>query len=394
MKTQVAIIGAGPAGLLLGHLLSRAGIDNVILERRTADHVLGRIRSGVIEQGATDLLRAAGLARRMDAEGAVHDGFSMVFAGERRRVDLKALTGGKSVTVYGQTELTRDLMEARAAGGGETVYEALDVELHAVDGDEPWVTFTRDGDGQRLDCDYVAGCDGFHGISRTCIPQDTAREYERDYPGGWLGILSDAPPVTREATYVNHERGFALCGMRSATRSRYYIQVSQEERVADWPDDRFWEEFSLRLPEETRARLVTGPSVEKSIAPLRSFVSEPMQYGRLFLAGDAAHIVPPTASKGLNLAIGDAATLSGLLASVYRDGRADLVPRYSEACLKRVWSVEWFSWWMTNLLHKFSGNAFERRMQRAGFDYFTGSEAGLRTIAEHYVGLPFASLDE
>ncbi|RAW07025.1 4-hydroxybenzoate 3-monooxygenase [Halomonas elongata] len=395
MKTQVAIIGAGPSGLLLGQLLQRQGIDNVILERRSGEYVLGRIRAGVLEQGMVDLLREAGVDERMDAEGLPHDGVELAFDNRRVRIDLAGLTGGKQVMVYGQTEVTRDLMAARQATGGTTLYEVDDVQPHDLDTERPYVTFVdKHGETQRLDCDYVAGCDGYHGVSRQSIPKDRIKEFERVYPFGWLGLLSDTPPVADELIYARHERGFALCSMRSETRSRYYLQVPLEERVEDWSDERFWEELKRRVPEDVAAKLVTGPSLEKSIAPLRSFVVEPMQYGRLFLVGDAAHIVPPTGAKGLNLAASDVNSLYRLLVKVYHEGRTDLIPNYSRTCLKRIWKAERFSWWMTSMLHKFSDEEdFGSRMQQAELDYVTGSEAGLTTIAENYVGLPYESLE-
>ncbi|PAU74794.1 4-hydroxybenzoate 3-monooxygenase [Halomonas salipaludis] len=394
MKTQVAIIGAGPSGLLLGQLLQRQGIDNVILERKSGEYVLSRIRAGVLEQGMVDLLREAGVERRMDAEGLPHDGFALAFDNRHVRVDLAELTGGKRVMVYGQTEVTRDLMEAREASGGQTVYEADNVQLHDLESDAPWVTFEKNGETVRLDCDYVAGCDGYHGVSRQTIPEDRIKTFEKVYPFGWLGILSDTPPVSHELIYARHERGFALCSMRSETRSRYYVQVPLDEKVEDWSDARFWEELKCRLPDEVAAKLVTGPSIEKSIAPLRSFVAEPMQYGRLFLVGDAAHIVPPTGAKGLNLAASDVSTLYSLMCKVYHEGRSDLIERYSETCLRRVWKAERFSWWMTSMLHKFSEEEdFGARMQQAELDYVTGSRAGLTTIAENYVGLPYEALE-
>ncbi len=394
MKTQVAIIGAGPAGLLLGQLLLRQGIDNVILERRSGEYVLERIRAGVLEQGMVDLLCEAGVDERMNEEGLPHDGFELAFDNRRVRIDLAALTGGSKVMVYGQTEVTRDLMQARKAAGGKTLYEAENVQPHDLDSDAPYLTFEHGGETQRLECDYVAGCDGFHGVSRQSIPKDRLKEFERVYPFGWLGILSDTPPVSHELIYANHERGFSLCSMRSESRSRYYIQVPSDEQVENWSDERFWAELKRRLPDDVAQALVTGPSIEKSIAPLRSFVAEPMQYGRLFLLGDAAHIVPPTGAKGLNLAASDVNTLYRLMIEVYRNGRTDLIPRYSETCLKRVWKAERFSWWMTSILHKFSEEEdFGTRMQQAELDYYTSSEAGLRTIAENYVGLPYESLE-
>ena len=390
MKTQVAIIGAGPAGLLLGQLLHKAGIDTVILERQTPNYVLGRIRAGVLEQGTADLLREAGAGARMDAEGLLHDGFELVLNGRRERIDLKALTGGKQVMVYGQTEVTRDLMQARAASGAMSVYEAADVELHDVTREKPYVTFTHQGERVRLDCDYIAGCDGFHGVARRSIPAERLKVFERVYPFGWLGLLSDTPPVNHELIYASSERGFSLCSQRSATRSRYYLQVGLEENVEDWSDERFWEELKRRIPEDAARQLVTGPSLEKSIAPLRSFVVEPLQYGRLFLVGDAGHIVPPTGAKGLNLAASDVDALHRILVKVYGEGRTDLLEQYSPIALRRIWKAERFSWWMTSMLHRFpDSDAFTRRMLETELDYFVGSEAGRTTIAENYVGLPF-----
>jgi p-hydroxybenzoate 3-monooxygenase len=394
MKTQVAIIGAGPSGLLLGQLLQRAGIDNVILERQSPDYVLGRIRAGVLEQGTVDLLREAGANARMDAEGLPHDGFELVLDGRRERIDLKGLTGGKNVMVYGQTEVTRDLMEARQASGALSIYEAGDVQLHEVQGEKPYVTFTKDGETARLDCDYIAGCDGFHGVSRQTIPADKLKSYERVYPFGWLGLLSDTPPVNHELIYASSERGFSLSSMRSATRSRYYLQVGLDEKVEDWSDERFWDELKRRLPADAAARLVTGPSLEKSIAPLRSFVVEPLQYGKLFLVGDAGHIVPPTGAKGLNLAASDVDALYRILVKVYGEGRVELLQRYSEVALRRIWKAERFSWWMTSMLHKFPDNdAFTQKMLDTELAYFLDSQAGRTCIAENYVGLPFERID-
>lgn len=394
MKTQVAIIGAGPSGLLLGQLLQRAGIDNVILERQSPDYVLGRIRAGVLEQGTVDLLREAGANARMDAEGLPHDGFELVLDGRRERIDLKGLTGGKNVMVYGQTEVTRDLMEARQASGALSIYEAGDVQLHEVQGEKPYVTFSKDGETARLDCDYIAGCDGFHGVSRQTIPADKLKTYERVYPFGWLGLLSDTPPVNHELIYASSERGFSLSSMRSATRSRYYLQVGLEEKVEDWSDERFWGELKRRLPADAAARLVTGPSLEKSIAPLRSFVVEPLQYGKLFLVGDAGHIVPPTGAKGLNLAASDVDALYRILVKVYGEGRVELLQRYSEVALRRIWKAERFSWWMTSMLHKFPDNdAFTQKMLDTELAYFLDSQAGRTCIAENYVGLSFERID-
>lgn len=394
MRTQVAIIGAGPSGLLLGQLLQKAGISNVIIERQSAEYVASRIRAGVLEQGMVELLREAGVGERMDREGLVHDGFELVFNGRRERIDLKEMSGGKSVMIYGQTEVTRDLMKARTASGATTFYEVPDAELCDLKTENPYVQFTLNGEQVRLECDHIAGCDGYHGISRKSIPQDALTEFERVYPFGWLGVLADTPPVNEELMYANHERGFALCSMRSPTRTRYYVQVGADEKVEDWPDQRFWDELKSRLPNEVSDRLVTGPSIEKSIAPLRSYVVEPMQYGHLFLVGDAAHIVPPTGAKGLNLAGSDVSALYHILLKVYGEGRHDLLERYSQICLKRVWKAERFSWWMTSMLHKFPGtDAFSQRMQQTELEYFVGSEAGRKTIAENYVGLPYEPIE-
>ena len=394
MKTQVAIIGAGPSGLLLGQLLHKAGIDNIIVERQTPDYVLGRIRAGVLEQGTVDMLREAGVSDRMDAEGLVHEGVELVFDGKRVPIHLTELTGGKSVVVYGQTEVTRDLMDARAASGAPIIYSASNVALHELKGERPYVTFEKDGQLQRIDCDYIAGCDGFHGVARQSIPADCLKVFERVYPFGWLGLLSDTPPVHEELIYAHHERGFSLCSQRSLTRSRYYLQVPLTDKVEDWSDERFWNELKARLPEEVAERLVTGPSLEKSIAPLRSFVVEPMQYGHLFLVGDAAHIVPPTGAKGLNLAASDVCYLYRILVKVYAEGRTDLLEKYSELALRRVWKGERFSWFMTNLLHDFDGHkdAWDHKMQEADREYFLNSHAGLVNIAENYVGLPYEEI--
>ncbi|MDA3919770.1 MAG: 4-hydroxybenzoate 3-monooxygenase [Salinisphaera sp.] len=395
MKTEIAIIGAGPSGLLLGQLLTVAGIDNVILERRSGDYVLGRIRAGVLEQGTVDLLREAGVDDNLNAHGLVHDGFDIAFAGERVRIDLAELTGGKHVTVYGQTEVTRDLMNAREAAGATTYYEADAAQPHAVDSDSPYVTFTHEGEAHRLDCSYIAGCDGFHGVSRTCIPEDRLKTFEREYPLGWLGVMSETPPVADELIYANHKRGFAMCSMRSPTRSRYYIQVPDTESPDNWSDDAFWAELKRRLPKAVADALVTGESIDKSVAPLRSFVAEPMQHGRLLLLGDAAHIVPPTGAKGLNLAVADVHTAYRLFRKIYDSGRADLIERYSATCLSRVWKTERFSWWMTTNLHKFSDDEdFGSRIQQAELGYYLNSQAGRATIAENYVGLPFAKLED
>ncbi|MCX2686357.1 4-hydroxybenzoate 3-monooxygenase [Pseudomonas sp. DCB_AW] len=391
MKTQVAIIGAGPSGLLLGQLLHKAGIETVIVERQTPEYVLGRIRAGVLEQGTVDLLREAGVAARMDREGLVHEGVELLVGGRRQRLDLKALTGGKTVMVYGQTEVTRDLMQAREANGAPIIYAASNVQPHELKGERPYLTFEKDGQVHRLDCDYIAGCDGFHGVSRQSIPEGVLKQYERVYPFGWLGLLSDTPPVNHELIYAHHERGFALCSQRSQTRSRYYLQVPLDDQVEAWSDERFWDELKARLPEDVAASLVTGPALEKSIAPLRSLVVEPMQYGHLFLVGDAAHIVPPTGAKGLNLAASDVNYLYRILVKVYHEGRTDLLQQYSPLALRRVWKGERFSWFMTQLLHDFGTHkdAWDQKMQEADREYFLSSPAGLVNIAENYVGLPF-----
>lgn len=392
MRTQVAIIGAGPAGLLLGQLLNQVGIDNVVLERRSADYVLARIRAGVLEPVTVDLLEQAGAAQRMYAEGLAHDGFALLFGGQRHRIDLQALTGGKRMLVYGQTEVTRDLMAVRAAAGLPTVFEAQNVQPQEfLQGEHPFVRYEKDGLQQTLACDFIAGCDGFHGVCRATVPPERVRIFEKQYPFGWLGLLSDTPPVSPELLYARSERGFALCSQRSATRSRYYLQVPQTERLADWSDARFWQELGQRLDPEARAQLVTGPSLEKSIAPLRSLVTEPMRFGRMFLAGDAAHIVPPTGAKGLNLAAADVGVLAEALAVFYRHGREEGIAQYSERCLRRVWNAERFSWWMTSLLHQFPEHSdFDVRLQRAELDYLVGSPAAATALAENYVGLPLA----
>ena len=388
MRTQVAIIGAGPSGLLLGQLLQKHGIDNIILERHTSEHVLSRIRAGVIEQVAVDLIDEAGVGARMHAEGLVHDGTQLCVDGVRHRIDFKELTG-KTVMVYGQTEITRDLMDGRKAAGAPTVYSAYDVALHDVLGHHPRVSWRADGKAHEIECDFVAGCDGFHGICRKSVPPGAIKSYERVYPFGWLGLLSDTPPVSPELIYVRHPLGFALCSMRSPTRSRYYIQCSLAEDVDAWPDERFWDELKLRLDDEARERLVTGDSIEKSIAPLRSFVAEPMRFGRLLLAGDASHIVPPTGAKGLNLAASDVRYLTQALVEHYKEKTDAGLDHYSDRALARVWKAERFSWWMTTLLHTFPDSHFEQKMQAAELDYLFRSRAAATAFAENYVGLPY-----
>ena len=388
-RTQVVIIGAGPSGLLLGQLLHRAGIDAVILERQSADYVLGRIRAGVLEQVTIDLLDEAGVGGRMHEEGLVHEGFALLYGGARHRIDLERLTGGRKVMVYGQTEVTRDLMDARRQAGLTTVYSASDVSIHDFDTATPSVRYQRDGQSFEIQCDFIAGCDGYHGVSRASVPAQAIREFEKIYPFGWLGLLSDTPPVSDELIYVNSPRGFALCSQRSATRSRYYLQVPLTDKVEQWSDDAFWNELRHRLDDEGRERLLTGPSLEKSIAPLRSFVTEPMRFGRLFLAGDAAHIVPPTGAKGLNLAATDVKFLASAFIEHF-DERSDAgIDDYSRRCLARIWKAERFSWWLTTLMHRFPDDAaMDDRFQQAELEYLTRSESGSRTLAENYVGLP------
>ncbi len=389
MRTQVLIIGAGPAGLLLGQLLHRAGIDALILERQSADYVLGRIRAGVLEQVTVDLLDAAGVGTRMHHEGLVHEGFGLLVDGAQHRVDLHALTGGASVLVYGQTEVTRDLMEVRAAAGLITLYGAQEVAIGGFDGTQPFVTYRHEGREQRIDCDFIAGCDGFHGVCRASVPAGARREYEKVYPFGWLGILTDTPPLHEELLYVNSDRGFALCSMRSRTRSRYYLQVPLGVDAAAWSDDAFWDELRLRLDPAGREQLVTGVCIEKSIAPLRSFVVEPLRFGRLFLCGDAAHIVPPTGAKGLNLAATDVRYLAGALSEYFAEHSSAGIDAYSGRCLRRVWRAERFSWWFSSLMHRMPDeDSMTTRLREAELDYLLHSEAALRTLAENYVGLP------
>jgi len=388
MRVQVAIIGSGPAGLLLGRLLENQGIETVILERRTRDYVLGRIRAGVLEQGSVELLDRAGIGARMHAEGLVHDGIEFCFDGDRHRFDFRELID-RHVMVYGQTEVTHDLMDARDASGGKTIYGADEVSLHDFDGESPKVRYVKDGTTHEIACDFIAGCDGYHGVSRQSIPGNSIRTFERVYPFGWLGILVDRPPVAPELIYAHHSRGFALCSMRSLTRSRYYLQCAAGEMVESWSDDRFWDEIRIRLDGETAEKLVTGPSIEKSIAPLRSFVAEPMRFGRLFLAGDAAHIVPPTGAKGLNLAMSDVRYLADGLVEHYAERSNAGIDVYSARALARVWKAERFSWWMTSILHTFPDtDDFGRRIQRSEFEYLAASRPAAQSLAENYTGLP------
>lgn len=388
MRHQVCIIGGGPSGLLLSLLLRRAGVDAVVLEQRTRDYVLGRIRAGVLEQGLCDLLREAGVGKRLDAEGFVHDGTLITAHGQTVHIDFKALTGG-TVTIYGQTEVTRDLYDELDRTGAPIFHEVEGVEIHGVDSDAPYVTFNHHGTGHRIDCDYIAGCDGFHGVSRRTIPEGVRREYEHVYPFGWLGILSETKPLHHELVYAGSERGFALCSMRNAHLSRHYLQVPLTDKVEDWSDDAFWDELRRRLPADLADTLETGPSIEKSIAPLRSFISEPMSLGRLYLAGDAAHIVPPTGAKGLNLAASDVYYLSRALVARYA-GDAGLLEKYPATALSRVWKASRFSWSMTRMLHNFPAEGdFLRRMQGAEIEYLAGSKAAQTALAENYIGLPY-----
>ncbi len=389
MRKQVVIIGAGPSGLLLGQILHNAGIDAVILERRTKDYVLGRIRAGVLEHGTQEVLDIAGVGGRMRREGLIHEGFSISFGQQRHRIDLKGLTGGKTVVVYGQTEVTRDLMDAREASGAATVYEAEDVAIADFDRDKPRVTYRKDGVSHEITCDAIAGCDGFHGVTRASVPAAAIRSFERVYPFGWLGVLADVPPCDHELIYASSDRGFALCSMRSTTRSRYYVQCPIDDRIEDWPEDRFWDEIRQRLDPYSASRLKPGPAIERSIAPLRSFVAEPLRFGRLFLAGDAAHIVPPTGAKGLNLASSDVRYLSEALIAFFNDRSPAALDAYSDRALARIWKAERFSWSMTMMLHRFpQSTPFDERIHQADLAYLVSSRAAMTALAENYVGLP------
>ena len=390
MKTQVGIIGGGPSGLLLSQLLHLKGIDTIVLEKHSREYVLGRIRAGVLEHGFAKLMREAQCGERMDREGEIHDGFYIASGGERLRVDLASHTGGNSVIVYGQTEVTRDLYEARDRAGGTVIHNAEDVRPHDIDTASPWLTY-RDGDEiRRIDCDFIVGADGFHGVSRKAIPKDVLREYERVYSFGWLGVLSRTPPVSPELIYARHARGFALCSLRSQVLSRYYIQVPLTDTVEDWSDEAFWAELKRRLPEDVAGGLITGPSIEKSIAPLRSYVAEPMRYGNLFLAGDAAHIVPPTGARGLNSAASDIHYLYHAFVDHYRNSDDAGLDAYSQKALARVWKAQRFSWWMTTLLHTFpDSNSYGDKLQQTELDYLFSSDKALGSLAENYVGLPY-----
>jgi p-hydroxybenzoate 3-monooxygenase len=390
IRTQVAIIGAGPAGLLLGALLTKHGVDNIILERQSADYVLGRIRAGILEQTTVDLLSEAGIGQTVASEGIIHKHLSLVFGGQKQTIDLSAAASGRVVTAYGQTEVTRHLMDLRRSQGTTTVYEAQEVQLHELTTSNPHLTYNHNGQALRHNCQFIAGCDGFHGVSRQSIPANKLTEYTKEYPFGWLGVLADVPPVSPHAViYGNSEHGFSLCSMRSMTRSRYYVQCPMTDKVEDWPDSRFWDELRLRLDPATAAALIAGPSIEKSIAPLRSFVAEPMRYGQLFLAGDAAHIVPPTGAKGLNLAAADVRLLSEALIDAVKHNKAAGIDSYSARALQRVWRVERFSWWLTTLMHRFPDSAgFGQKMQEAELGYLMSSPAAQTMLAENYTGLP------
>ena len=390
LRTQVGIVGAGPAGLLLAHLLHLRGIESVVLESRSRAYVERRIRAGVLEQGTVDLLDEAGVGGRMRRQGLLHHGINLAFGGHRHRIDLAELTGGKAVMVYGQHEVVKDLIAARLEAGGPIQFEVDDVRFEGVDGDRPTIRFGRDGTNEAIDCDFVGGCDGFHGICRTSIPADALKIYERVYPFGWLGILAEAAPASEELVYCRHENGFALLSMRSPTITRLYLQCAPDEDIEAWSDDRIWDELHRRLGSGEDWRLNEGPILEKSVTAMRSFVAEPMRHHRLFLAGDAAHIVPPTGAKGMNLAVADVRVLAEALAAFYETGRGDLLDAYSDRAARRVWKAQRFSWWMTSMLHRFPNeDAFGRRVQLAELDYVTGSRAASQSLAENYVGLPF-----
>lgn len=389
MRTQVGIVGAGPAGLLLSHLLFRQGIDSIVIESRSREYIESRVRAGVLEQGTVDTLNETGVGERMRSQGLVHHGIEISFGGRRRRIDLHALTRGRAITVYGQQEVIKDLVKARMDAGGQIVFDVESTSIHDIDGDEPKIRFRKDGEEYEIRCDFIGGCDGFHGICRGAIPQGALQVFERSYPFGWLGILARSKPPSEELIYSMHERGFALFSMRSPEITRLYIQCEPDEDIANWPDARIWEELELRLGGDESLRLEEGPILQKGVTPMRSFVVEPMQCGRLFLAGDAAHIVPPTGAKGMNLAVADVRRLARALGAYYHHGQTELLDGYSGMCLQRVWRAEHFSWWMTSLLHRFPNRTpFQQRLQMAELEYVTSSRAASAALAENYVGLP------
>jgi p-hydroxybenzoate 3-monooxygenase len=390
MRTQVGIVGAGPAGLLLAHLLHRHGIESIVVEKHSRAYIESRVRAGVLEQGTVNALNEAGVGERMRRQGLVHHGIEFAFAGRRHRINMHELTGGRAITVYGQQEVVKDLIKARLEAGGQIFFEVEETSVHDFDSDAPKIRFRKDGEAQEIVCDFIGGCDGFHGICRTTIPAGALNVFERAWPFGWLGILAESKPPSEELIYCNHSRGFALFSMRSPEITRLYIQCEPDEEIANWPDERIWQELELRLGVDESIRLEEGPILQKGITPMRSFVVEPMQYGRLLLAGDAAHIVPPTGAKGMNLAVADVRVLSRALATFYQSGRTDLLAQYSETCLRRVWRAEHFSWWMTSLLHRFpDATPFQQRLQLAELAYVTSSKAAATALAENYTGLPF-----
>lgn len=390
MRTQVGIVGAGPAGLLLAHLLHQHGIESIIVETRSRAYIESRVRAGVLEQGTVDTLNEAGVGERMRQQGLIHHGIELGFAGHRHRINLHELTGGRAITVYGQQEVVKDLINARFDAGAPIFFEVEETSIHTLDSDKPGIRFRKDGQSHEIACDFIAGCDGFHGICRTSIPPDALKVFERVYPFGWLGILAESKPPSEELIYCNHPRGFALFSMRSPDITRLYIQCEPNEVTANWSDDRIWHELELRLGVDESMRLEEGPILQKGISPMRSFVVEPMQFGQLFLAGDAAHILPPTGAKGMNLAVADVRVLSRALASFYQHGQTDLLAQYSETCLRRIWRAQHFSWWMTSLLHRFPDQSpFQQRLQLAELAYLTSSRAAATALAENYVGLPF-----
>ena len=390
MRTQVGVVGAGPAGLMLSHLLHLHGIESVVLECRSRQYIEDRVRAGVLEQGTVDLMIDTGVGARLQREGLRHEGVWFSFGGRRHRINMSELTGGRAITVYAQQEVVKDLVQARLDAGGQIVFEVDDLSVHDLDSERPTIHYRKDGASEEIACDFIAGCDGFHGVCRPAVPEGIITDYERIYPFAWLGILAEAPPTSEELVYTYTERGFALFSMRSPQITRLYLQCTPEENLSQWPDDRVWEELCVRMRTEDGWAPAVGPVIQKGVTGMRSFVIEPMQYGRLFLAGDAAHIVPPTGAKGLNLAISDVRVLSQALEAFYKSGRHDLLDQYSARCLRRTWKVQRFSWWMTSMLHRFpGGDGFDHRRQLAELDYITGSRAGMTSLAENYAGLPF-----